>query len=284
MLDHGAPGAALLFALAPSDDTWARDHGPLTTLTAAGDPVLHDFTFNGWGGKFAAGRDNVITSGLHRAGVFGDTPLAVHPTVLEGGAIETDGQGTLIATRHSMIGPTRNPGLSAADLERELAVKLGLRRFLWLDHGAISGDDTDGHIDTLVRFADPGTLLYATAPPGDPDHAGLAAMERQLAEFRTAGGAPYRLLPLPFPGVHLDDDGRRLPATYANFLVINGAVLVPVYASPADEEALLTIGKAYPGRDIVPVDCRPIIAQNGSLHCLTMQFPLALPLRQPDPE
>lgn len=274
----GARPDRLLFALAENNDSWARDHGPLTTL-AHGRALLNDFVFNGWGGKFEAALDTLVTARLHAAGAFADAPLSSYALVLEGGAIETDGQGTLLATRSSVISDSRNPGRNQERIERDLSDWLGFDRFLWLDHGDISGDDTDGHIDTLARFADPETILYATAPAGDPDHAGLAAMAAQLETLRRRDGRPYRLLPLPFPGVHHDADGRRLPATYANFLILNCAVLLPVYDVPADAEAIAVLDAAFPGRTIAPIDCRPIIEQSGSLHCLTMQFPAQLALR-----
>jgi agmatine/peptidylarginine deiminase len=277
LAEAGADMARCRFAHAPSNDSWARDHGPIVTLEADG-PVLNDFRFNAWGGKFEAELDDAISRRLAEAGVFGGARRVARELVLEGGAIETDGQGTLLATRRSVIDPERNPGLTAARIEALLSDWLGIERFLWLDHGAVSGDDTDSHIDTLVRFADPGTLLYVTAPPGDPDAPGLDAMRDDLRALRTAESAPYRLLPLPFAGVHHDSDSRRLPATYANFLVINGAVLMPGYGVAADVDAASVLGEAFPGREIVVIDCRPIIAQNGSLHCLTMQFPDAVRL------
>lgn len=267
----------LRFACAPSDDTWARDHGAVT-VEQDGQPRLLDFQFNGWGGKFDARQDNGITPALHAAGVFGDTSCHTLRFVMEGGAIETDGRGTLLATRHSVVTGSRNPGMDAPDVERLLAEQLGIERFLWLEHGSLSGDDTDGHIDTLARFADPRTILYTTAEPGDPDHPALFAMAEELTRLRQPDGSAYRLLPLPPPGIHQDSDGRRLPATYANFLIINGAVLLPVYGVPNDQLAIGVMADAFPGRDVVPVDCRPIIAQNGSLHCLTMQFPASVPL------
>ncbi|MCW9077986.1 MAG: agmatine deiminase family protein [Gammaproteobacteria bacterium] len=270
--DTGLQTANLLFCVADSNDSWARDHGPLTTLV--GDaPLLNDFVFNGWGGRFEAALDSAIPRHLQAQRAFGNTPMRNHDLVLEGGAIETDGSGTLLATRSSLISEHRNPGQNQQTIEYALENRLGLERFLWLDHGRISGDDTDGHIDTLARFADPQTILYATAPPGDSDHAGLAAMAEQLRSFRTADGRPYRLMPLPFPGVHLDQKGRRLPAGYANFLIINRAVLLPTYGVPQDDEAKAIIQEAFPDREIVTIDCRQIIQQNGSLHCLTMQFP-----------
>jgi agmatine/peptidylarginine deiminase len=273
----GARQPHLRFAITASDDSWARDHGAITVLTAQG-PRLLDFHFNGWGGKFAAGQDNRITQSLHAAGVFGATPCLDQGFVLEGGAIETDGEGTLLATRHSVVTETRNPGLDIADVEALLTERLGIQRFLWLDHGSLSGDDTDGHIDTLARFAGPDTILYVTAEPEDPDYPELAAMAKELTLLRNGKGNAYHLVPLPPPGIHRDGDGRRLPASYANFLVINGAVLLPVYGVANDQLAIGVLADAFPGRDIMPIDCRPIIAQNGSLHCLTMQFPADVPL------
>ena len=277
LLEQGARANRLAFCLADSNDTWARDHGPLTTLAGA-SALLNDFTFNGWGGKFEAGLDSAITGCLHEQNVFAGTPMRVRDLVLEGGAIETDGRGTLLATRSSIIAATRNPDHSEHRIERELREWLGFERFLWLDRGDITGDDTDGHIDTLARFSDPDTILHATAPSGDRDHVELTAMEKQLRAFRTPDGRAYRLLPLPFPGIHKDADGRRLPASYANFLIINTAVLLPVYGADEDQEAMAVVRQAFPSREIVPIDCRRIIEQNGSLHCLTMQFPAPVKL------
>jgi agmatine/peptidylarginine deiminase len=278
LLAAGAATRRLLFCLAPSNDSWARDHGPLTTL-AAGQATLHDFVFNGWGRKFAPRLDSAISGRLHQQQVFPGSKMRAHDFVLEGGAVETDGNGTLLATRSSIIGETRNPGHDQSMVERQLHERLGLKRFLWLTHGAISGDDTDGHIDTLARFADPQTILYTTAPVGDRDHSGLAAMEQELKGLRTPSGRHYRLLRLPFAGVHEDPTGRRLPASYANFLIINGAVLLPSYGVVQDSEAASIVQGAFPGRKVVAIDCSEIIRQNGSLHCLTMQFPAQLALR-----
>lgn len=277
LVEAGADLSCCRFACAPSDDTWARDHGPIACVDAE-EPVLNDFGFNGWGGKFDASLDDALSRRLAVNGVFGRARMVTRDLVLEGGAIETDGTGTLLATRCSVIDPLRNPGVDVASVESRLRAWLGLERFLWLDHGAISGDDTDSHIDTLARFTDATTLVYATAPAGDADAPALDAMAAELRALRTAGGARYRLLPLPFAGVHRGPDGRRLPATYANFLVINDAVLMPGYGVDADAEAAAVLATAFPGREILVIDCRPIIAQNGSLHCLTMQFPVGLQL------
>ncbi len=278
LLRSGAPSDQLRFCIADSNDTWARDHGPLTTLVD-NTPLLNDFGFNGWGGKFVAELDAAITGRLKSAGVFADTEVQRRPLVLEGGALETDGAGTLLATRSSVVTLTRNPGHSTRDIEGLLGAWLGIDRFLWLDHGDLSGDDTDGHIDTLARFVDPQTIVYTTAPPGDPDYDELMAMTEQLHGLRDRAGNPYRLLPLPFPGVHRAADGRRLPATYANFLIVNHAVLLPIYHVDQDEQATALLRPVFANRRIVPIDCRAIIEQNGSLHCLTMQLPAPLALR-----
>jgi agmatine/peptidylarginine deiminase len=210
LLAAGASSSSLTFAIAASDDAWARDHGPLTVIDN-GRPVLRDFDFNGWGGKFEHGQDNGITRALVDSGVFGDVDVTVPGMVLEGGAIETDGERTLLATRSSVMTESRNPGLGVDAIEARLKETLGFDRFLWLNHGTVSGDDTDGHIDTLVRFADPQTLLHVTAPKGHPDHNALDAMVDELKALRQRDGRPYRLIPLPCPGELVDDSGRLLP-------------------------------------------------------------------------
>lgn len=259
--------------IARSEDTWARDHGPIT-VHAQGRPLLLDFQFNGWGGKFAAVLDNDITLRLHEDGAFGQALLETIDLVLEGGSIEVDGAGTLLTTRRCLLAPTRNPQLDQAQIEDKLRQLLGVRRFLWLDHGYLAGDDTDSHIDTLARFCDPGTIAYvACDDPRDEHYAELRAMAAELRAFLGADGAPYRLVPLPWPRARYDGTGRRLPATYANFLVINEAVLVPTYDDPADAIALARLQSCFPGREIVGVPCLPLIHQYGSLHCVTMQLP-----------
>jgi agmatine/peptidylarginine deiminase len=273
-----APDAVEL-AIAPSNDSWARDHGPISVIDRDGGATLLDFRFNGWGGKYAAEQDDAITRRLHAAGCFGETTLVSSPLVLEGGAVDTDGDGTLLAVRRTLIDPARNPGWSEQRIEAELRARLGVQRILWLDHGQLSGDDTDGHIDTLVRFCDPATLCYVqSSGPSDPDHIELAAMERELLALRRDDEQPYRLIPLPKPGQIHDRDGQPLPASYANFLIINGAVLVPVYDDPADALAIERLAAAFADRSILPVDGRTLIRQGGSLHCITMQLSAAVPI------
>lgn len=259
----------------PSNDTWARDHGFITLVDDQGHARLLDFCFNGWGEKFAADLDNAINRRLYEEEKLQGEYIDCLDFVLEGGSIESDGKGTVFTTTGCLLAPHRNQPLTQAQIEQRLKQELHAERILWIDHGNLTGDDTDGHIDTLVRICPNDTLLYVGCDdPDDEQYTELKLMEEQLKTFRTLDGKPYRLLKLPMPRP-IYDDGDRLPATYANFLVINGAVLCPTYAQPdLDAEALRLIKEAFPDREIVGIDCRSIIKQHGSLHCCTMQFPL----------
>ena len=269
----GVPAARVRLFVAPANDTWARDHGPITVL-CQGEATLLDFEFNGWGGKFPYDLDNRVTRRLHTDHAFGDTAIEHEDLILEGGSIEVDGSGTLLTTEQCLLTPTRNPQLTRAQIEKKLAALLGINRFLWLRHGYLAGDDTDSHIDTLARLCDANTIAYVRCDDRNDEHyAELSAMEDELKAFRTPSGQPYRLVPLPWPRPAFDADGARLPATYANFLIINGAVLVPTYNDPADAEALRRIQTCFPDRKIIGIDCVPLIVQHGSLHCVTMQLP-----------
>ena len=257
----------------PSNDAWARDHGPITVLKD-GKLTLLDFIFNGWGGKYPHAEDNKLSRRLYEAGAFGNLPMESIPLVLEGGSIEVDGEGTLLTTESCLLNKNRNPTLQRAEIEALLHKYLGVDRILWLKRGAIDGDDTDGHIDTLARLCDPHTIAYqACQDASDPHYAGLKAMEDELKALRRKDGQPYKLAPLPWPQAVIDHTGRRLPATYANFLIVDGAVLVPTYNDAADGPALEALKRCFPGREIVGVPCRSLIYQYGSLHCVTMQFP-----------
>ena len=258
----------------PHNDTWARDHGYITVEETSFDHkskalILLDFCFNGWGEKFEAALDNQINRQLYDQGLVKGLYEDHLDFVLEGGSIESDGKGTIFTTECCLMAPHRNQPLTKAEIEERLKEWLGAERIVWLQHGSLLGDDTDGHIDTLVRICPDDTLLYTG---GDEDHPDLIKMERELQELRTLDGKPYRLLKLPLPRP-IYDDGDRLPATYANYLVINGAVLVPTYNQPdLDAEALRIIREAFPDREIVGIDCRAVIKQHGSLHCCTMQY------------
>ena len=265
---------AVTFAQCPTNDTWARDHGGIT-LFCDGTPAIYDFKFNGWGLKFAANYDNLITSTLCRQGRFNARYENRLNFVVEGGALESDGAGTLLTTSECLLSPNRNGEWSQARIEEYLKETFGLQRVLWLDHGYLAGDDTDSHIDTLARFAPGNTIVYVQCTdPTDEHYEALRRMEEQLRTFTTLEGAPYRLLPLPMADAIYDENGERLPATYANFLIMNDAVLYPTYRQPAnDRAAAQVLQQAFPVREIVGIDCSPLIRQHGSLHCVTMQYP-----------
>lgn len=262
----------ITFAEMPTNDTWARDHGGITVFEDD-KAVIYDFTFNGWGMKFAANHDNLITRKLYMAGIFGES---LHRNcfnfILEGGSIESDGEGTLLTTAECLLSNNRN-NLSQDDVEEYLKNCFGLQRVLWLEHGYLAGDDTDSHIDTLVRFCDKSTIAYIKCDDeADEHYRDLKRMKKELRMFKTLEGRYYRLIPLPMAD-EVYFEGERLPATYANFLIINGAVLVPTYNSPKDQIAIIQLQKAFPEREIIGIDCNALIKQHGSLHCVTMQYP-----------
>ena len=257
-----------------TDDTWARDHGFITLVNDRGNARLLDFQFNGWGEKFPASQDNAINRHIFDEGLLNGEYVSQLDFVLEGGSIESDGRGTVFTTTCCLMAPHRNQPMTQQQIEERLKTTLCADRIVWISHGKLTGDDTDGHIDTLVRICPNDTLLYVGCDnPNDEQYDELQLMERELQDLRTIDGRPYRLLRLPMPQPIIEDD-LRLPATYANFLVINGAVLCPTYNQPdLDREALRLIGQAFPGRDIIGIDCCSIIRQHGSLHCCTMQYP-----------
>ncbi|MDR7135783.1 agmatine/peptidylarginine deiminase [Lysobacter niastensis] len=261
------------FVEAPYDDTWLRDSGPISLREGPGFRLL-DFRFTGWGGKFDASQDDLLVERLHEAGTFLNSARQSIDFALEGGAIETDGAGTLLSTWQCLH--ERHPEVSREELTAKLAGWLQQDRVLWLDHGYLEGDDTDAHIDTLARFAGSDAIVFQGCDdPTDSHYAELQAMANELAALTTRDGLPYRLFPLPWPQPVIDE-GRRLAASYANFLIVNGAVLMPAYGDPADASAQAVLAEAFPDRQIVPVPCRPLIWQNGSLHCITMQLPKGL--------
>lgn len=279
LLARRVPLDRLSLVLCPSNDVWARDHGPITVYQEGALPSLVDFTFNGWGGKFEAGLDNQLTRRLHAAGVFGTVDCRRINWVLEGGSIDSDGQGTILTTRACLLTETRNAGMTEEHAELQLRDRLGAQRVLWLNRGALEGDDTDSHVDMLARFTDPQTIVYQGCDdPSDPHHEELQAMAAELAAFRTPSGEPYRLLALPWPKAAYAPDGHRLPLSYANFLIVNGGVIVPQYGDAADAAALDVLRQALPDRRVVGVRALPLIVQHGSVHCVTMQLPAGLEL------
>lgn len=272
---HGGNVKRLTVSKVETNDTWARDHAFITMLKEDGTPQLLDFCFNGWGMKYAANYDNLINSKLY---YFCDTlkgEYVYHRNfILEGGSIESDGKGTLLTTRSCLLSSNRNEMIQE-DMEKFLKETFNLKQVLWLSHGYLAGDDTDSHIDTLARFCPDDTIAYVKCTDSNDEHyEELKAMEEELKAFRTLDGKPYRLLPLPMANPIYDDERKRLPATYANFLIMNEAVLYPTYMQYANDMlAKEVLAEAFPGREIVGIDCTALIKQHGSLHCVTMQYP-----------
>lgn len=257
-----------------SNDTWTRDHGPICVFNN-GKPSIIDFGFNGWGLKFAANHDNNITRELYNQGVYNSEVEYIDKInfILEGGSIESDGQGTVLTTSQCLLAPNRNQPKSKDEIEDYLIDSFGIKRVLWLNHGYLAGDDTDSHIDTLARFCSEDTIAYVSCDDLNDEHyTELKKMEEELKAFRTVDNNPYNLIPLPMADKVVYDD-YRLPATYANFLIINGAILMPTYNSKKDSIAKIQIKKAFPEYDVIGIDCRALIKQHGSLHCVTMQLP-----------
>lgn len=274
-----------------NNDTWARDHAFITLVPVKESSAeslvssdedeqklatcrLLDFRFNGWGEKFAADKDNLINRTLFEKGILHGERVDYDDFVLEGGSIESDGRGTILTTSMCLMAPHRNQPMTREQIEQTLKERLCARKIIWLDHGQLIGDDTDGHIDTIVRMCPNNTLLYVGCDDeNDPQYADFKALEQQLKDITDADGNTYRLLKLPMPDA-IYDDGDRLPATYANFLILNGAVIVPTYNQEAkDARALEVVAEAFPGYDIIAIDSRTIVRQHGSIHCLTMQYP-----------
>jgi len=263
----------ITFAEMPTNDTWARDHGGITVFED-GKAVVYDFTFNGWGLKFAANYDNQITRKLYEAGIFGERGHRnCFKFILEGGSIESDGEGTILTTADCLLSDNRN-NLSEDDVESKLKSFFGIKKVLWLNYGYLAGDDTDSHVDTLARLCSNNTIAYVKCDDETDEHyIALKKMENELKSFTILDtNRPYNLIALPMAdAVYYDEE--RIPATYANFLIINGAVLVPTYNSPKDAIALAQLQKAFPNREIIGIDCSVLIKQHGSLHCVTMQYP-----------
>jgi len=262
----------LTFIEIPTNDTWIRDYGYIS-IKENDEVKLLDFTFDGWGGKFEASLDNAVNTALHQKGYLGTTPLEQIDFVLEGGSIESDGEGNILTTSTCLCNPNRNGGLTKQEIEEKLHTYLGAQRVLWLDHGHLAGDDTDSHIDTLARFVNKTTITYVKCEDKEDEHyEALKQMEGQLQSFTTTEGKPYRLIPLPMCEAKYNDKKKRLPATYANFLITNDALIYPTYEDKNDTKAGEIFKEVFPDREIIPVNCLKLIEQGGSLHCSTMQI------------
>ena len=291
----------LLFYACSTNDTWARDHAFLTLIaedkntnkkeedltieegltsdketsqTVHTPGILLDFHFNGWGDKFPSDLDNGINHNLYIQGALNGEVEDHEDFVLEGGSIESDGNGTIFTTSHCLMAPHRNQPLTKEEITIKLQSVFHAKRIIWLDHGLLTGDDTDGHIDTIVRTAPYNTLLYIGCQDRqDPQYEDFKALKQQLQTLRTLDGRPYKLMELPMPDA-IFDEGERLPATYANFVITNGSILYPTYSQPKkDIQAGEILARAFPDREVIGIDARTVIRQHGSLHCLTMQYP-----------
>ncbi|NOU21377.1 MAG: agmatine deiminase family protein [Methyloglobulus sp.] len=255
------------------NDIWVRDTVFLTVETD-GQPQLLNFRFNGWGNKYPHHEDNALNHKLLPHKPFQGASHKDVDFILEGGSIESDGIDTLLTTRQCLLNCNRNKGLTQVDIEQRLLGYLGAKRVLWLDQDNLAGDDTDAHIDTLARFCSATTIAYSSCEDShDRHYPSLKRMQAQLQAFRTQSKEPYQLLALPLPKPIYDEEGQRLPANYANFLIINNAVLVPVYDDPMDAVALERLSDCFPNHRVIATPCRPLVHQYGSLHCMTMQFP-----------
>lgn len=272
---EGADMQAIRPLLIPSNDVWARDHGPTVVFRRSDDGtserVMLDWVFNAWGGKYSSSLDDAVPSMLEP--VLG-MPRVRPGLVMEGGALEVNGEGDLLTTESVLLNPNRNPELTQQQIEERLRESLGVRQILWLGDG-LEGDDTDGHIDDIARFTDERTVVaVCPSDPGHPDFGAMAANLERLRTFRTSRGVALRVVTLPSPEpVRWKDE--HLPASYANFYIANGCVFVPVFHQPTDGEALSVLGDLFPDRDVMGIDCRALVSQYGALHCITQQIPMA---------
>jgi len=257
----------------PTNDVWCRDHGPVFVKNRADQSLaLLDWGFNAWGGKFPPYElDNAIPSHIAEAL---DLPCFIPGMILEGGSIEINSCGQLLTTEAVLLNPNRNPELTRDEIERRLKKFLGVSEIFWLEAG-IEGDDTDGHIDDLTRFVNDTTLI-TVVDPGGLDEAVLARNLAKLKTFRTPEGEPFEIHTIGLPEA-CETEGWRLPhlpASYVNFLIINGAVLVPQFRQPKNDRAALTqIGDLFPGREVIGIDCLDLVKEGGALHCISQQQP-----------
>lgn len=264
----------ILFVEQDSNDSWARDHGGITIFKNE-IPSILDFGFNGWGKKYPFEKDNKITRALFENETFTKNVRYSNNLdfIIEGGSIESDGKGTILTTSNCLLSPSRNGNKSRQEIEEYLHTAMGVERVLWLNHGHLQGDDTDGHIDTLARFCNSDTITYVQCDDPEDEHfEELVKMENDLKAFKTLEGKPYNLIALPMADP-IYEEGKRLPASYANFLIMNEVVLLPFYGTNKDHEAKDILHSVFPHREVIGINCSSLIKQGGSLHCVTMQYP-----------
>jgi len=266
-------GGRIVLHRFPTNDAWCRDHGAIFVVNPddANAPLAAvDCDFNAWGGKYPPfDLDNRIPQ--HMAAHLG-VPRFHAGMVLEGGSIDGNGAGALLTTEQCLLNPNRNPRLTRADIEARLAALFGVQQVLWLGDG-IAGDDTDGHVDDLARFVSRACVVTVIeTDPADANHAALRANRERLAAMRLADGTPLQVIELPMPSAR-HQDGQRLPASYANFYIANGVVVLPVFGDPMDREAGRVLARLFPDRRLVPIECLDIVWGLGAVHCLTQQVP-----------
>lgn len=271
--EGGVASAGVVLHQNPTNDAWCRDHGPIfvqRTVEGRREEAIIDWDYNAWGDKYPPyDLDDVVPTRIARE--YG-LPVYHPGIVMEGGSLDVNGRGTLLTTESCLLNPNRNPELSRTDIETCLRNYLGVRHILWLGDGIV-GDDTDGHVDDLTRFVDATTLVTAVEPdPADDNHAPLAANLARLREMRDQDGEPFRIVALPMPEP-VFFDGQRLPASYANFYIANGVVLLPTYRSPRDDEARRILQELFPHRRVVGIDCTDLVWGLGAIHCVTQQWP-----------
>lgn len=260
--------------VADYNDTWTRDYGAITVADADGRISLLDFTFNAWGMKFAACYDNQVNRTLKDIHFYTAPLHCCKDIVLEGGSIDSDGAGAILTTSQCLLSANRNfPAGDRGHMEEILRSRLGAKKVLWLDHGYLAGDDTDSHVDTLARFAPHRQIVYVHCQDTADEHfAELDAMRKQLMELTDSDGNRYNTIGLPMPDPIYDEEGERLPATYANFLVLPDVVVMPSYGQERPDRLAAQILEVAYERKVVAVDCRALVRQHGSLHCSTMQL------------
>ncbi|MCG8324071.1 MAG: agmatine deiminase family protein, partial [Thiotrichales bacterium] len=272
----GIRAANLRIHTIPNNDCWVRDYGPVTILEN-NSPVILDFVFNGWNNKYPYDLDNSLTRALHESGVYGEVKIRHVDSILEGGSIETNGKGCLITTSSCLTKHRRNPGYGLQQFETLFDKYFGCGNTIWLECEALAGDDTDGHVDTLLRFCPDDVIIYQACDDDvHPDFATLNALEEQLKNNTELMKQDIRLVPVPTPEKIHADNGHPLPASYVNFIITNDAVLLPVYGDKSDSDAAQIIAGCFPGRETHAIDARPLLQQGGSLHCASMQLPAGL--------
>ncbi|HTK49506.1 MAG TPA: agmatine deiminase family protein [Gemmatimonadaceae bacterium] len=269
------PLTRVFFHHIPTNDAWCRDHGPIfiqRDVESRREQAIVDWGFNAWGGKYPPfDLDDVVPT---RIGAELGLPVFAPEIVMEGGSLDVNGRGTLLTTESCLLNPNRNPELDRSGIERYLRDFLGVRHILWLGDGIV-GDDTDGHVDDLTRFTDPRTVVTVVEDdPADPNHAPLQDNLARLRAMRDQDGEPFRVITLPMPRP-LEHEGQRLPASYANFYIANGVVLLPTYDPARDETARTTLQDLFPDRRVVGIDCTDLVWGLGAFHCVSQQWPAA---------